>query len=402
MRAVILSLLLALSAIVVAPVDAQSSLKEEQKAVLVFDLRMEMLSSSPLGKQIKLAEMVTEAQKQSGQGGADPSKVVRMFGAVSAPKSLAEVENLQPNDEAPFEFFMRSKFQDSESATEAFNDAVEKGGDRLEQIEKDGHTFYKSLEDGEMPPGFMLHQVDETTIEIGTEAYVFHPDRKVFTDNLKAAWGKAPNEAIRLAVDLKGAEGLVADLVEQGKNNAPMPGAEAYLELINNISNMGVSLDLSGKNLLSLRATANDSEQVEDLKGGLDSMLFLAQGAGKQAVQQFPLPPDVKQVAESILNSLAARQDGNDVIVEIPRPDGFEKAVAALVSSGIPLPGAGGPPPGGPGQLEDFTPPSRRGLEDSFTPPSRNGAASGGSSSKGVSDSPGASTSKSFGSDSKP
>jgi len=51
MRAVLLSLLLTLLfnlGAIVAPVSAQSSLKEDQKAVLVFDLRMDMLNTSPL------------------------------------------------------------------------------------------------------------------------------------------------------------------------------------------------------------------------------------------------------------------------------------------------------------------------------------------------------------------
>ena len=350
MRAATLSLsiglIFALVAIV-APVSAQSSLKEEQKAVLVFDLRMDMLNSSPLGKQMKFAELLSEAQQKTGQGGPDQSKVVRMFGALSAPESLASLQGLEVS-EVPFDFFMRAKYEDASSATEALEFSLEESGDKMEKFEKNGKTFYKSLEGGSMPVGMIMHQVDETTIEIGSETYVFQPNRQMFTDNLKAAWSKAPDEAIRLAMDLQGSKALVSELVEEGKKNAD-PVTEAYLDLVDNISHMGLSIDLTGANLLSVRATALDSGEGEELKSGLDSMLLLAQTGGKQMLPMVEaMAPDMKPVVESILGSLEAKIDGADVSIVIPKPSGFEDAIGAFVESGgVGSFGFGGPPPGG-------------------------------------------------------
>ena len=345
MRAATLSLLLVLVAIV-APVSAQSSLKEEQKAVLVFDLRMDMLNSSPLGQQMKFNDLLSKAQKQSVQTGADPSKVVRMFGAVGAPQSVAELQGVEPGGEIPFEFFMRAKYQDSQSATEAMNATLEQGADSIEKMEKNGHTFHKSTAGGVMPAGLLMHQVDETTIEIGTEAYVFHPDRQVFTDNLKTAWSKAPNEAIRMAMDLQGAKALVSELVEEGKSSAPPP-VEVYLDLIGTISHMGVSIDLTGENLLSVRATALDSDQGQDLKDALDSLLFTAKAGGQQFLPTVELmAPEMKPVVESILGSLEAKKDGADVSIKIPKPNGFEDAIGAFAASGALAALSAGPPEG--------------------------------------------------------
>jgi len=346
MRVAILSLLLTLGAII-APCTAQSI---PDKAVLVFDVRMDMLKTSPLGKQMKFEEMLSQAQKRPGQGEADPSKLLRLFGAVSAPESMEALQVMRPDKGVPFEFFMRAKYQDSESASVAFQDAL---GEDNEKIERDGQTYYKADKGGAMPPGTFLHQVDDTTVEMATEAYAFRGDQNVFTDNLKTAWGKAPNEAIRMAIDIKGAQSLVAELIEEGKKSASDPTFEAYYDLIDNISNMGVSIDLTGKNLLSLRATALDVAQGEELKGGLDSLLFIAQAGGKQVLPMIgEFVPSAKPVAGAILDSLVAKIDGAEVSVVIPKPHGFEKAIQES-SQIIPmLMGGGGPPPGamgGPG-----------------------------------------------------
>jgi len=345
MRVVILSLLLTLGA-VIAPSTAQtvSDKAVPDKAVLVFDVRMGMLKTSPLGKQMKFEELLSPVQKEPGQGKADPSKLVRLFGAVSAPESMEAVQSMRPDKEIPFEFFMRAKYQDSESARIAFQESLGEGG---EKVERNGRTYYKAAKEGGMLPGTVLHQVDDTTVEMATEGYAFRGEQNVFTDNLKVAWGKVPNEAIRLAMDIKGAQSLIADLIEDGKKDAPDPIFEAYYDLMDNISNMWVSIDLNGKNLLSFRATALDADQGEELKGGLDSLLFIVQSSGKQALPMIgELVPNVKPVAEAILDSLVTELDGTDVSLAIPKPPGFEEAVQKSSQIVPMLMGGGGPPPG--------------------------------------------------------
>ena len=357
MRVAILSLLLALGAIV-APSVAQS-LPAEKKAVLVFDIRMDKLNASPLGKQMKFHELLSDAQKKAEEksgkkGGADPSKLVRLYGAISAPKSLAELQSMRPDKKTPFEFFMRAKYQDAESAKVALQDSLAKDN---ETIQRNGRTFYPATEGGTMPPGTMLQQVDDTTLEMATESYAFHVDRKVFSDNLQKAWDKSPEEAVRVAMDIKGAQSLVAGLIEESKKSAPEAAATKYLDLIDNISHMGISIDLTGANLLTIQSTAVDSAQGTELKGELDTLLSQAQAKGKQALPMIgQIMPSMKPVAESIIGSLVAKSEGNDVSIVIPKPEGFEAAVgehsqiisALLFGGGGPGAGPGAPPTGGP------------------------------------------------------
>lgn len=356
MRVVALTLLLI--GLVGAPASAQS-LEESQKAVLVFDIRMDMLNTSKLGKQMKFSEKMTEANaraaQMSGQEvGPDAEKLERIFGAMSAPKNMEAAMAMQGGGPLTFEFFARAKYKDAESAKLALQTALD---GNQEEFEKEGRTLYKLAPGEGVPEGLIAHMVDDVTIEVGTEAYIYHEDRNVFTDNLKASWAKAPNEAIRLAMDLAGAQELVSELVEQGKANAPDPTVEPFLELIDNIKDLGISIDLSQKNLFTLRANAIDTENAEELKGGLDSLLFLAKTGGKQGLMMLKGQgpngegDEIAGVLGKILDSLKARMKGTDVTITIPRPKGFESAVekATQLVPMMMMGGMGGPPGMGPG-----------------------------------------------------
>jgi len=167
-------------------------------------------------------------------------------------------------------------------------------------------------------------------------------------------------------MDLKGANSLIAELIDQGRKSAPDPTFEAYYDQIANLSHMGISFDLSGANLLSLRTTALDSGKGEEFKGALDSLLFIARESGESTLPLIEgAMPEVKPVVESILNSLVAKGDGADVSVIIPRPDGFEKAIEMVSQMGPMLMGLGaGPPPGGSGGPGGFEPGGSGGFDE--------------------------------------
>jgi hypothetical protein len=344
MRVLALTLFLMLS-VVCAPALGQSELQEKQKAVVVFDVRMDMIRDCALGKTLKLEDKLNAMHAQSGDNGPNPSKLERIFGAMSAPEDMASAMSIQMGD-MPMEFFVRMKFKDADSAKAILAEAEKDNGGT---VEKDGKTFYKAPPSSGMPEGLLMHAVDDTTVEMGTEAYVFMKNRTPFTDNLKAAWEKSPNEAIRIAMDLQGAKGLISEAVEMGKQQGggnPMVGV--YLDLVDNMKDVGISLDFSGKNLLTIRATGvNDSDAVE-LKEGLDSLLGMAKMGGQTQLPNIKqMDPEGGAVLEKILNSLNAKSEGTDVSVVIPKPEGFDKAVENAVNQfGAMFGGGGFAPPG--------------------------------------------------------
>ena len=339
MRIALLTLLLFVGAIC-SPAQAQTEpMKENQKAVLVFDIRFDMIRDCELAKSLNLEEHIKDWAAQQADA-PNPNTITRVFGAMSAPESMEKAQGIAMG-EMPLEFFVKIKFTDEAAATEMLEKAKADGS---ESFEKGGKTYYRPPAGGGTPEGMAMHQVDATTLEFGTDAYIFHPNQpEVFTAGLKDAWSKVPNEAIRLAMDLDGAKGMIKEAVEMGKQGADGM-TSAYLDLIDNAKNVRLSIDLAGENLLTLKATGVNESEAEELRSGLDAVLGIAKMAGgSQVAQVKQMDEAAGSVMETLLKSLKAAGEGEEVSVVIPKPSGFDEAVkGALEKFG----GMGGPGPG--------------------------------------------------------
>jgi hypothetical protein len=326
MRIALLSLFLLVGAIC-SPLQAQSEpLADNQRAVMAFDVRLDMLRGSELAKTLNLEDQIKAMTQQND--GIDPSKLKRVFGALSAPESMEAAQGFMMG-QVPIEFFMKFEFSDSATVTEMIAKAESKGAT---SFEKNGKTYYNPPADGETPEGLIMHQVDATTMQMGTEAYIFHPQQKeLFSDGLKDSWDKVPDETIRIALDLEGASGIVNEVVAMGKQNGDaMTGA--YLDLVDNLKDLRLSLDFSGANMLTLRATGVGESEAEEVRGGLDSILGIAKMAGgAQAAALKQQNEAAGEAIEEILKSLEAKNEGVEISVVIPKPAGFEAAVKSAV-----------------------------------------------------------------------
>jgi hypothetical protein len=327
-----------LSSAIVSPLLGQTApLEQNQKAVLVFDLQMDRFLDSELATSLGLADQIAGMAAQQGDDGPDPTTIKRVSGALSAPESMASAQDLAMGG-MPMQFFVKVQFIDSASASDAFGKIVAK---EPPSFERDGKTYYRQPgDDGSKQT--VMHQRDETTLEFGTETYVFHPTQQVFTDGLVDAWKMAPEgQAIRLALDVEGLGGLLGEAVELGKQGGnPLVGG--YLDLVDNMKNLRLAIDVSGDNLFSLQATGVDSENAEELRSGLDSLLGMAKMGGMAQIGQMKeQDPDTAAVAEELLKSLKATAEGSEVSVVIPKPAGFDEAVKNAAQNF----GPGGAPP---------------------------------------------------------
>lgn len=325
MRFTILPALL-LVALVVPNLHAQSNqLEQSQMAVVSFDINMDKIRNSEMSKTLDLESKIKDAASRSSDN-LDPAKVKRVYGASSAPESMEEAQAYKGEGPLPVEFFARVELVDSAAADEAIKQIQEKG----EAVEIGGKTFYKSTDD-DAPEGLLAHRVDETTIEMGTEAYLLRSDRKVFTDGLTAAFKKAPNEAVKIAMDLEGASGLVAELQEMAAENGP-PNFAAYYELIGTISDMHITIDMDGDNLLTIGMTGKSEEEAEEIAGGLNSLIGMGQMVGMGQIGQLKqVSPDLGGMAEKMLEALTAGQTGEDVSVKLIHPEGLAAAIKGMM-----------------------------------------------------------------------
>jgi hypothetical protein len=298
-------------------------IEESQKAVLAFELRLDMLRDSELGKSLNLKDQIGEWAEQQGNGGPDPTTISRIFGVASAPESMEAAQGFATG-QVPIEFSVKIDFVDAASADAFVADAKEKGA---EAVEKNGKTYYRPTNEGS-PEGVVMHLATSTTVEMGTDAYVFNGDLgQILSSGLGEAWKKVPDDAIRMAMDLEGAKDFVAEAVAMGQENAEGMTA-AYLGLVDNAKNIRFGHDLSSKNILTLQATCTSESDAEELRGGLDSMLGMAQmGGGMMVGQLNQMDPAAGAALKELLDSLKATSDGAEVGVVVPKPAGFDDAV---------------------------------------------------------------------------
>lgn len=307
---------------------AQSS--EMEEATVAFDLQVGKMRNGELMKLLDLEKELSGMQ-QSGQipDEVDLTKVERIFGAMSLPDDVATFQEMsQPEGKIalPFDMFIRMKFADKATTDKVFDSMVEKA----EPVDLDGRKFYAPTEE-DSPTNVVMHRADDTTVEMGTKSYLVQEKRKeLFSKGLGAAWAKVPDHAFRIAVDLKGESELLAEAVEMGKASAPDAMTKAYLDLIDNASDMRFSIDLDADNLVVLGATGVDDDQAEELRSGLDAIMGIAKMGGQQGLAMIP-DPNAAKIAGEILESLKATAEGTSVLIAVPKPEGFNSAVKQMV-----------------------------------------------------------------------
>ena len=321
MRTILFSALMLIGQIAAPTVCAQSNqLEENQKAVLVFDFRFEKLKSSEAAKALEISKKLKAAPTTADMP--NPDKIVRVFGAVSAPKDLNNFQGFQGEGPLPVEFFSRIEMEDAAALNEAMKQIMEKA----DPVEMGGKTYYKPNEE-KAPDNMMATKVNDTTMEFGTTAYITRADRKVFTDGLTTAWQKSPDDAVRLAIDLEGASNLVDFAIAQGKASG-QPMLAPFLDMLSAASDLRISMDFEGKNLLTIGTTGKTESGAEDLEGGLNSLVGLGQAFGTGAIESLKQQSEeLGTMAEDTLKSLEAVRDGDSVTLAIPLPAGFAEAL---------------------------------------------------------------------------
>lgn len=328
MRLTIIAMAIAVAQLMaIQPAVAQTSPSENQKATVLFDLRIDKMRQGELAQSLDVDDQDLEALSQASGGGMDITKVNRIFGVVSLPNSVQELMAAQdPTADLPLDFFVQIQFADSESAQQAFQAAEADS----EQEVIDGKTFIR-------PPGspgnLVAQMFDETTMEVGTKNYILQGSRgrELFSAGLSSGWGKIPDHGLRIVIDLDGERDLINDAVEMAKvQSGGDPTMAAYLGLLGNAKDFRLSFDPDNATMLELGMTGVDESKAAELQSGLASLLGIAKMSGPMAAQQIPDPKAGAMVTE-ILNSLDAKQDGVDVRVSIPRPEGFTEAIQGAV-----------------------------------------------------------------------
>ena len=310
----------------VASASAQSDMPESKKMVASFDLQMQKMRQSKLYQATDMEDLVADASRNSPLNDVDLKALNRVVGGASAPASLAEFEDMERGSELPFEFFLQLHFADEASAKQAFAEIERKS--RIVEVE--GKKFFKPKSDNE-PSNISAHFLNASTVEFGTDGYLTKQNRNFQTDRLAAKWKAMPDTAIRLAIDLESAEGIVKEGMALAKDELPSQ-AGMFVDLVGLMSALQLNVDLDAQNIVELHADARNAEDATRLTGGLNAILSLAKVTGGQAVKQGAQQmPEAAKVAGAMLDSLEATQEGNRASIVITKPEGFDDAVISSV-----------------------------------------------------------------------
>jgi hypothetical protein len=295
-------------------VVAQSNLADEDRATVLFDLRLGKMRDGEF-----MQSMESEIEELQGgmveETGFDPNNVVRIFGAASLPDNMEEFGGAEPPKS--FQFFVRMEMVDASSAEEFMASL----GD-AEEVEMGG-TTYKSPEDG-----LLFHLAEESTVEIGTEKFLSQATRRLFTEGLGEAFKKTPDFGIRIVADLDAESDMIAEVMAMAKADAP-PMMAPMLDMVDNAKDLSISIDFDADNMISIAATGNNESDADELRGGLDGLLGMAKMFGSDT-SGIP-DPEVAKMAKEVVESLKATRDGLNVRIDIPRPSNFDAGIKSVV-----------------------------------------------------------------------
>lgn len=321
MRTAFLSLAVVSLCLVASPAIAQQApLEAKEKSVIRFEINMDKILNSDLGKRLDLVNKIQEAPGINTDE-MDPTTIAKVFGSVNLPDSMEAFQGMGPGQELPMQLFSRVEFNSSD----ALKGAMEQMAEKSEEVSIGGKKYMKPTT-ADSPEGILTQKIDDKTMEMGTEKYITRADREVNTDGLNKAWSMTPDHAVRIVVDVEGMEALKEELIDFVAQMQPQ--AVAYAELLNNVSNIRITVDLNSDELLTLCATGKDEEMAEEFADGLDSLLMF----GKMGLDPNRAPNETAAtVMKEISDAMEAQLDGKEVSIRIPRPEGFNEMVEEML-----------------------------------------------------------------------
>lgn len=312
-------------ALLCSPVMAQSDLAEAEKAAVKFDFDIARIRSNSVVQAMDVAEMVRRgANLPPGMANSlDVEKVNRIYGGVQPPADMGQFQMMQRNDPLPINFFVRIEFADPTAADSLWS---ELDTDDAGRHEVDG-TEYLSPPEGVMP-NIRAHKLDERTIEIGTDRYLYRSDRDVFGAGVEEQWSKLPEAGgVRIAVDIAAAQELVDQGLDLARRQAP-PEAFGLIELATKIGAIALCVDLESDHLLKLITVGRDERAAEDLESGLNGLLGMVKMQAGGMVEI--LDAQAREIVQPIMDSLKTQRAGTDVVLAIPKPEGFDEFVSVM------------------------------------------------------------------------
>jgi len=295
-------------------------------AEIAFEIRMDALRDTPM---YKMAQSAIESQPGMVPGNGDVEKIKRVWGAVQLPDKVADIDEADSADQVPMDLFIRVELEDKEAADQMVSEMIKDSN----EVKEGGETFY-TPKNG--PDNLRARRANDTTVEVATKNFFAKGiGEERFSPGLKKAWGMFSDEPIRIAFDLENARGLVDEGLGMAKDQME-PMMHGMLDMVNKMDNVRIAMDFQdGSNLMALGMTSSDEDTAEELRNGLDGLLGMAKMMGGAQVEQLKqIDEGMANTVSALLKSLQANREGDDVQINIPKPEGFDETLKSMMSMG--------------------------------------------------------------------
>ncbi len=242
---------------------------------------------------------------------------------------IAARPSIRPRRELGLNFLVKLTFVDKGSR-DAFLESLD-----FPERKENEHRLVVPAGDGsdEIALEVLARNMEDSALELGTRTWLDSSSRNFGTERLKAMWREMPEQAIRIVADLEPAGELIGQLVEIGKEDAP-PAAAGFLDLATLAKSLRFGADTEKSPLFFLSLGCANETEAEQLRAGLDGLVGMAKLAGRQRVDEISAAsPESGKMAGDMLAGLAATREGNQVTIEIARPDGFTATLGKLAGT---------------------------------------------------------------------
>lgn len=295
-------------------------------AEIAFEIKMDALRDTPM---YKMAQTTLESQPGMVPGNGDVEKIKRVWGAVQLPEKVAEIEGAESGDQIPMDLFIRIELEDKKAADEMAAEMIKDSN----EVKEDGETFY-TPKNG--PQNLRARRANDTTLEVATQNFFSKGlGENLYSPGLKKAWDMFSNEPIRIAIDLENARGLVDEGLDMAKDQMP-PMMHGMLDMVDKMDNIRIAMDFQdGRDLMALGMTSSDEDTAEELRKGLDGLMGMAKMMGGAQVEQLQqIDEGMANTVSALLKSLQANREGDDVQINIPKPEGFDETLKSMMGMG--------------------------------------------------------------------
>ena len=316
--------------------QSDTRLREDQKSVVVLDLRVDQMIKEFVAAGFQ--EDRLSGVKLSGPfEGIRVAQIERVYGATCLPKDITTLSQIMADSRlkdfpvfssVAWKALTNGCFLQIKLTDKAAVDEVEKRW-KAKAPKMDMGGFVHNIPWGQTEgDAFFAHRVDETTLELGSKAYLQQANRKFFTDRLNAAYQSSAGDAFRLVLDLETRQELLKEVIKLGKMNEVPRTAHAYLDLAESLKSVTLAFSFNSENLMSLVAEANGDSDAEEFADGINSLLQIGKiGSGTVFAGIAKGAPEGAQeplaMLKGMIDELKADRSDATVKVQLKKPENF-------------------------------------------------------------------------------